>query len=146
MSFPVIAVPGSIMPAATRYASLASALAGDTRLHLKDLEVYTTQGPPPPWMRQRPAGIAAMMAAFVEYRFDRERLRECRFPVFYGYGDLTGEQEEIRASVLARLLPDVHIRRFSGVHHFVSPEQIYAGDHVRALQGLWARGMAAVAV
>jgi pimeloyl-ACP methyl ester carboxylesterase len=249
MSLPVIAVPGSIMPAATRYASLASALAGDTTLHLKDLEVYTTEeppagysiemevqgvarfadslgldrfhllgysgggfvslafagthperllslalfepaavpgelgpeearldarlrsalsglsgpdfmrsfmalqvrpgvelaspaGPPPPWMRQRPAGIAAMMAAFVEYRFDREQLRECRFPVFYGYGDLTGAQEEIRAAVLARLLPDLHIRRFGGVHHFVAPEQIYTGDHVSALQGLWARGMA----
>ena len=90
-------------------------------------------------MLKRPPGIAAMMAAFAEYRVDRARLRECRFPVFVGYGDLTGEHEEIRAGILARLLPDVHIRRFSGIHHFVPPEQIYGADHVRALRDLWAR-------
>ena len=40
-------------------------------------------------MRNQPAGLSAMMAAFGQYRFDRARLRECRFPVFLGYGDLT---------------------------------------------------------
>ena len=95
--------------------------------------------PAPPWMRSRPAGIAAMMAAFPEHRFDRAHFRKCQFPVFYGYGDLTGEQEEVRAAVLARLLPDLHVRRFTGVHHFVPPQEIYTGEHVRELRGLWAR-------
>ena len=96
-------------------------------------------GPPPPWMRSRPAGIAAMMVAFGEHRFDRASLRECRFPVFLAYGDQTGEVEEIRAAVLGRLLPDVHIRRLSGVHHFAPPEQIYGPEHVDELRNLWAR-------
>jgi pimeloyl-ACP methyl ester carboxylesterase len=96
-------------------------------------------GPPPPWMRNRPAGIAALMEAFGTHPFDRARLRECRFPVFLAHGDQTGEQEEIRASVLARLLLDVHIRRFSGVHHFVPPEKIYTPEHVGELMNLWSR-------
>ena len=246
MTIHVLGLPGGVMPAAMRYAALASALPGDVELHLKDLEVYAGEepplgysiemevqalarfadslrlerfhllgysgggfvslafagahperllslalfepaslpgelspaearlharlrealtglegpefmrefvslqvrpgvevpppaGPPPPWMRNRPAGLAAMMAAFGEHRLDRARLRECHFPVFLGYGELTGEQEEIRAGILARLLPDIHVRRFPGVHHFAPPEQIYTGEHVRALHELWAR-------
>jgi hypothetical protein len=80
-----------------------------------------------------------MLAALGEHRFDRAWLRECDFPVFLGYSDLTGEQEETKASILARLLPDVRVRRFRGVHHFVSPEQIYTAEHVQALRDLWAR-------
>ena len=96
-------------------------------------------GPPPPWMRNRPAGIAALIVAFGEHRFDRASLRECRFPVFLAYGDQTSEGEEIRAAVLGRLLPDVHIRRFSGLHHFAPPEEIYGPEHVGELRNLWAR-------
>lgn len=101
------------------------------------VEVSPPAGPPPPWMRSRPGGLAAMMAAFEAYRFDRERLRECRFPVFLGYGDLTGEHEAVKASVLARLLPDLRIRRYAGIHHFVPPELVYASDHLQALRDLW---------
>ncbi len=107
--------------------------------------VQQPPGPPPPWMRNRPAGLAAMMAALGEYRFDRARLRECRFPVFLGYGDLTSEQEEVKAAILGRLLRDIHIRRFSGIHHFLAPAEIYTSDHVRELRGLWARSAAPVA-
>jgi hypothetical protein len=90
-------------------------------------------------MRTRPTGLAAMMAAFGRHPFVRAWLRECRFPAFLGHGALSGEQEEIRAGVLGRLLPDVHIRRFDGIHHFVPPEQIYTPDHVECLRSLWAR-------
>jgi pimeloyl-ACP methyl ester carboxylesterase len=244
MTVPVIALPGGVMPAALRYATLASTLAGEIELHTKDLEVYSGEepprgyglehevravarladslgldrfhllgysgggfvslafvgtypdrvaslalfepagvpgplspqereladrlqerlagldgsafmdvftrtqvrdgvdlpapaGPPSPWMRTRPAGLRALMAAFRAYRFDRTRLRECRFPVYLGYGDLTGEYEEVKAAVLAQLLPDLHIRRFTGLHHFLPPEQIYTPEHVHALRQLW---------
>jgi pimeloyl-ACP methyl ester carboxylesterase len=115
-------------------------LAAFTRLQVRDgVEVPPPAGPPPPWMHTRPAGLAAMMAAFERYRFDRDLLRGCRFPVFLGYGDQTGGYEEAKAAVLARLLPDVHLRRFTGVHHFVPPEQIYTDEHVGELRRLWAR-------
>lgn len=102
-------------------------------------------GPPPPWMANRPAGLAAMIAAFGAHPFDRDRLRQCAFPVFLGHGELSGVQEEVRVGVLGRLFPDVHVRRFSGVHHFVAPEQIYTSEHVEALRQLWERRSVPVA-
>jgi pimeloyl-ACP methyl ester carboxylesterase len=251
MTVPVIALPGGVMPAAVRYAVLASALAGEAELHTKDLEVYAGEQPPPrygierevealarfadalgldrfhllgysgggfvslafagtypdrlaslalfepagvpgplspperelvdrlaerlagldgsafldvftrtqvrdgvdvpapagpplPWMATRPAGLRAMMAAFGAYRFDRARLRECRCPVYLAYGDLTSEYEQVKAGVLARLLPDLHIRRFTGLHHFLPPEQIYTPEHVHVLRHLWASADATV--
>jgi pimeloyl-ACP methyl ester carboxylesterase len=252
MSVPVIALPGGVMPAALRYASLQAAVGGDADFHFKDLEIYagdapppgysvTTEvealgrfadslglerfhligysgggfvslafagthpkrllslalfeparvpgtltaeeaaidsrfrremaglegsdfmrafvtlqvrdgvdapppsGPPAPWMRTRPAGLAAMMKSFAEYPFDRNRLRDCEFPVFLGYGDLTNELEELKAAVLARLLPDIRIRRFRGIHHFVPPERIYTAEHVDAIRDVWSRAQTMVA-
>lgn len=88
-------------------------------------------------MGTRPAGIAAMLRAFLTYRFDRERLRAGDFPVYLGYGDLTHDIEAIKAGILARLFGDIHIQRFANVHHFVPPEQIYTPAHASALQDLW---------
>jgi len=102
-------------------------------------------GPPPPWMANRPAGLSAMMAAFAAHPFDRSRLRDCSFPALLAYGDLTGEHEAVKVSVLARLLPDVHIRRLPGIHHFVTPEHLYTAEHVEALRQLWARAVRAAA-
>ncbi len=108
-------------------------------LQVRDgVEVPPPTGPPPPWMRNRPAGLATMMRAFGEYPFDRDRLRACDFPVFLGYGDLTAEIEEVKAAILGRLFPDIRIRRFRGVHHFVPPDRIYTPEHVHAIRTLWA--------
>jgi pimeloyl-ACP methyl ester carboxylesterase len=96
-------------------------------------------GPPPPWMNSRPAGLSAMMAAFATHPFDRESLRRLKCPVFLGHGELSGVQEEVKAAVLARLLPDLRIRRFPGIHHFVSPQELYSAEHVEVLRELWAR-------
>jgi pimeloyl-ACP methyl ester carboxylesterase len=103
------------------------------------VELPPPAGPPPPWMGKRPLGLAAMMRAFGSYDFDRNRLRACKFPVFYGYGDLTSEMVEFQAAVIGGLVPDVHVMRFAGIHHFVPPEQIYTREHVRALRDLWER-------
>ncbi len=95
--------------------------------------------PAPAWMRNRPAGIAALTRAFADHPFDRLSLRNCTCPVFLGYGDLTSEYEPVKVSVLARLFPDVHIRRFAGLHHFVPPEHLYTPEHVGELRRLWTR-------
>jgi pimeloyl-ACP methyl ester carboxylesterase len=100
-------------------------------------ELAPPAGPPPAWMANRPAGLAAMMEGFSVYPFERSVLRSCRFPVFYGYGDQTGEQEELKVAVLSRLLPNLHVRRFEGIHHFVPPERIYNEEHVGELRRLW---------
>jgi pimeloyl-ACP methyl ester carboxylesterase len=148
-------VPGQLTPEeASHEARLRSAVSGlegaefmraFVSVHLRPgVEAPRPSGPPPPWMRYRPAGIAAMTAAFGKHRFDRDRLRECRFPTFLGYGDLTCDHEEVMAAVLARLFRDIHIRRFSGIHHFVPPELIYTDDHVRSLGDLWGRAASPV--
>lgn len=97
------------------------------------------QPPPPPnlEMRKRPAGIAAMVKAFDAYEFDRELLRACAFPIYYAYGDLSHDEQAVKAGVLARLCQDVHVQRFAGVHHFVPPEEIYRPAHVASIRRLW---------
>jgi pimeloyl-ACP methyl ester carboxylesterase len=96
-------------------------------------------GPPSPEMQKRPGGIAAMTRAFAAFAFDRSLLTECPFAVFYGYGELTDDASAIRASVLARLFGDFHVRRFQGVHHFVPAELIYTPEHCRILLDHWRR-------
>jgi len=146
--FEPASVPGKLTAEeAELYRRLRTSLSGlsgpdfmRTFMHLQlrpGVELSPPGGPPPPWMGNRPAGLAALMAAFGAYAFDRDRLRRCDFPVFLAYGDLTGEHEAVRAGVLARLLPDLHVRRFAGIHHFVPPEEIYTKDHVHALSELW---------
>ena len=95
--------------------------------------------PPTPEMRKRPAGIAALLRVFESYTFDRDLLRECVFPVFYAYGDLSHEEQALKAGLLAQLFPDIHVRRFDGIHHFVAPEQIYTPKHTQALLDMWER-------
>lgn len=97
-------------------------------------------GPPSPEMQKRPGGIAALIRAFDAYQFDREMLRAFRAPVYYGYGDLSHEEQALKAGVLAQLFPDIRVQRYSGIHHFVPAEQIYTKVHADALLDLWARG------
>jgi pimeloyl-ACP methyl ester carboxylesterase len=95
--------------------------------------------PPSPEMSKRPAGIAALLQAFTSYRADREQLRKCTFPVYYGYGDQTHDVEAVRAGVLAQLFGDIHVTRFAGVHHFAAADRIYTPEHARSLIDLWHR-------
>jgi pimeloyl-ACP methyl ester carboxylesterase len=154
--FEPASIPGRLSPdEAELYRRLEAELAGKSgpdfmrtfmTLQVKPgVELEQPAGPMPPWMQTRPAGLAAMMAAFGAHRFDRDDLRRCDFPVFLGYGELTGVHEEIRAGILARLLPDVHVRRFPGIHHFVPPEVIYSPDHVETLREHWKRTETALA-
>ena len=100
-------------------------------------------GPFPPEMQNRPAGIAAMMRAFLAFEFDRASLSAGGFPVYLGYGDLTHEIEAVKAGVLARLFGDIRIQRYPGIHHFVPPDQIYTPAHAKSLEELWCRAEAA---
>jgi len=97
--------------------------------------------PPPPSisveMQKRPAGIAALIRAFETYQFDRASLAAAPFPVLVTYGDLTNEIESIKAGVLAELFNDVRVRRYTGIHHFVPPEQIYTPAYAQALLNHW---------
>jgi pimeloyl-ACP methyl ester carboxylesterase len=94
-------------------------------------------GPSTPEMRKRPAGIAALIRAFDAFGFDRKLLSAATFPVLYAYGDLSHDEQALKAGILARLFADVHVLRWAGIHHFVPPEMIYTPEHARALLDLW---------
>jgi pimeloyl-ACP methyl ester carboxylesterase len=99
--------------------------------------------PPPPAgpvsaeMQKRPAGIAALIKAFREFPFDRSSLESARFPVLYAYGDLSHQEQALKAGILAQLFADIRVRRYAGVHHFVPADQIYTPDHAALLFDLW---------
>jgi pimeloyl-ACP methyl ester carboxylesterase len=101
--------------------------------------------PPPPSgpvsaeMQKRPTGIATFIKVFRQYPFDRESLCPVSFPVFYAYGDLSHDEQAQKAGILAELFADIHVRRYSGIHHFVPPEQIYTAEHANELLELWRR-------
>src|SRR5260370_13936475 len=96
-------------------------------------------GPPSAEMQKRPAGIAALIKAFREFPFDRNVLRSVTFPVLYAYGDLSHQEQALKAGSLAQLFADIRGRRYAGVHHFVPPEQIYTVDHTALLLDHWRR-------
>ncbi|HEX2646477.1 MAG TPA: hypothetical protein VHO95_04560 [Candidatus Dormibacteraeota bacterium] len=101
--------------------------------------------PPPPTgpvsteMQKRPVGIAALIKAFDDYSFDRHLLFVSPFPVFYAYGDLSHDEQALKAGILAQLFADIRVHRYAGVHHFVPPEQIYTPHHVSTLIDPWRR-------
>lgn len=101
-------------------------------------------GPVSPEMQKRPAGIAAMMKAFRAYPFDRDLLQTAPFPVFYGYGDLSHQEQALKAGILAQLFEDIRVRRYHGVHHFVPPEMIYTPEHAAMLLDHWRRAESGV--
>ncbi|HVC77115.1 MAG TPA: alpha/beta fold hydrolase [Candidatus Micrarchaeaceae archaeon] len=142
-------VPGEMTVAEQDFADhLASRLAGlrgpdymaaFVREQVKPGVELPPAPPPNPAMAKRPGGIAAMQRAFDAFKFDRNLLRDGRFPVYYAYGDLSHEEQGVKAGVLARLFPDIQVRRFEGVHHFVPADQIYSRAHAAELQDLWHR-------
>lgn len=91
----VVLLSGSVLPAEP--ARRAARRAGDVDAVAKDLEVYATDAPPPdfmrlqvraevtlsappdgeppPWMRKRPGGTAAVTQTFRTYDPDQEALR-----------------------------------------------------------------------
>src|SRR5260370_31304278 len=76
-------------------------------------------------MRNRPAGISAMIRGFDTYRLDRALFNACIFPVYIGYGDLSDDYQLVKAQVLAGLFGGNQARPYPRLHHFLPPEMIY---------------------
>jgi len=72
------------------------------------------EGPPPPWMAKRPAGIRAFIRTFKTYPLDRGVLRGYQRPVYFALGGLSNADEygEI-AKRLADVFPDSRWRSLS---------------------------------
>jgi pimeloyl-ACP methyl ester carboxylesterase len=137
--WPVILLPGGILPAEPAYAALLAELGSDVEARLKDLELYATPTPPPDWsLATEVEGIARLAAeagferfhlvgysgggasslAVVARQPDRLLSLTLLEPAFAGWGGMTSAERD-------------HFERFRGIVGLPDPEQMAA---FRALQ------------
>jgi pimeloyl-ACP methyl ester carboxylesterase len=97
-------------------------------------------GPPPPWMAKRPAGIRAFMRTFKSYSLEREALRQFKAPVYFALGALSNPDEygEI-AERLSKVFPDFTLEVFEERHHFDPPHRIEPDRVATSLLRMWDR-------
>jgi pimeloyl-ACP methyl ester carboxylesterase len=103
------------------------------------------EGPPPPWMVTRPAGIAAFTRAFKTFPLDIERLLAFDRPVLYTIGGRSNPVAvRLPAERLGRVFPDFTLEIFEERHHFDPPHRVEPERYARSLRKLWDRapGMA----
>jgi pimeloyl-ACP methyl ester carboxylesterase len=98
-------------------------------------------GPPPPWMKQRPAGIRAFMRTFQTYNLDRDALAAFERPVYFALGGLSNPDQfgEV-AERLQDVFPDFTLEVFAERHHFDPPHRTEPERLAESLRTIWARG------
>jgi pimeloyl-ACP methyl ester carboxylesterase len=98
-------------------------------------------GPPPSWMRQRPAGVGALLRAFKTYYLDRDALAAFDRPVYFALGGLSSPDQfgEV-AERLKNVFPDFTLEVFAERHHFDPPHRTEPARLARSLHEVWARG------
>jgi hypothetical protein len=96
------------------------------------------EGPPPPWMAKRPAGVRAFLDAFDNGQLDIEALRAFERPVYFALGGLSNPDYYSQiAKRLAAIFPDFTVETFPERHHFDPPHRI---DRLAdSLLALWQR-------
>jgi pimeloyl-ACP methyl ester carboxylesterase len=98
-------------------------------------------GPPPPWMKQRPAGVRAFMHTFKTYDLDRDALAAFERPVYFALGGLSNpDQFRQLAERLGGVFPDFTLEVFAERHHFDPPHRIEPERLAESLRMIWARG------
>ena len=101
-------------------------------------------GPPPPWMKKRPAGLRALSQAFNLYHIDQQRFRLMDRPVYYALGSLSTRYFEHEARIRTGLFPDIQVEEYEGRSHFDPPHRAEPERFGQALTALWARSDAAL--
>jgi pimeloyl-ACP methyl ester carboxylesterase len=102
-------------------------------------------GPPPAWMAKRPAGIQAMLRAFMASDLDLGALRRFDRPVWFALGGRSNpDYFALMAKRLGRVFPDFSVEVFPDRHHFDPPHRIEPARVAASLRSLWARAEPAV--
>lgn len=97
-------------------------------------------GPPPPWMASRPAGLAALIQAFLDTRLDPAPLRSFDRPVYFAVGGLSNPDYYARISRrLADVFHDFTVELYPDRHHFDPPHRAEPERFAKALTTLWSR-------
>lgn len=120
-------------------------MAGFTRLQLAPGVEPPSRpdGPPPPWMAKRPAGLRALIAAFDTGELDLEALRAFDRPVYFALGGRSNPDYYARmAERLAAIFPDFTLETFPERHHFDPPHRIEPERLSSSLLALWERAEA----
>jgi hypothetical protein len=100
-------------------------------------------GPPPPWMAKRPAGIRAFLRAFETGELDLEQLRRFDRPVHYTpAGRSNPDYYAEMAKRLAEIFADFMLETFPQRHHFDPPHRIEPDKLAQSLLALWQRAEA----
>jgi pimeloyl-ACP methyl ester carboxylesterase len=98
------------------------------------------EGPPPPWMAKRPAGIRALIDAFDSGELDLDALRAFDRPVYFALGGRSNPDYYGRmADRLATVFPDFTIETFPERHHFDPPHRVEPERVADSLLALWQR-------
>jgi len=101
------------------------------------------EGPPPPWMADRPAGVTAFVRAVSRAEVPVERLSAFDRPVYYSYGSLSNETWERKAKRLGALFPNMMVELYEGLSH-LNPSHVAEPERVAAaLRRLWGSGTVA---
>lgn len=114
-------------------------MAGFQRLQLAPgVKPPAPEGPPPPWMATRPAGVRAFMDAVDDRALDVEALRAFDRPVYFALGGRSNPDYFGRmAERLASIFPDFTLETFPERHHFDPPHRIEPERLSRSLLTLW---------
>ncbi len=100
----------------------------------------TPEGPAPPWMAKRPAGVRAFINAFDSSDLDLEALRSFERPVYFALGGRSNPDFFARiADRLAAIFPDFTLETFAERHHFDPPHRVEPQRLANSLLALWQR-------
>jgi pimeloyl-ACP methyl ester carboxylesterase len=101
------------------------------------------EGPPPPWMATRPAGIRAFLHAIGRHRVDPARNEAFTAPVLYTHGSLSHPRWTAMRDRLSRRFPDFSSELFDGLHHPSTSHEAEPERTAGLLRAVWARAEAA---
>lgn len=97
------------------------------------------EGPPPPWMAKRPAGIRAFLGALRSHTIDPDGYRAFRAPVYFSRGSLTHPRWASMEQRLSKLFPDFTSEVYEGLHHLNTSHQAVPARVATMLKDLWKR-------
>jgi pimeloyl-ACP methyl ester carboxylesterase len=97
------------------------------------------EGPPPPWMVGRPAGVRAFAAALGDHQVDPGRFRMFTGPVYYSHGSLSHESWDRMRDRLGSLFPHFVAELYDGLSHMRTSHVAEPDRVARALRALWHR-------
>ena len=95
-------------------------------------------GPPPAWLKKRPAGIRAFVAAAESHHVDLAAYRDFHAPVYYSYGTRSHPRWATMKDRLAGVFEDFRAECYQGLHHLNTSHQTEPDRVAAALTNLWA--------